>query len=163
MKKIVDIRNESGFGLIHVLAVTLIVSIAILGLFMSIEYARAHANLNYHSRSAMLIAQGYLEEIKYNNRNSGLYSRPIVNSGTETCTLDDSHNPVLHGQVKISTTSGGVPFPESGFQNLNRDEVYIDITWKENPVIGLPNLQNKTHKIRLQENYYWKRSGVSAQ
>jgi len=163
MNKIVDIRNESGFGLIHVLAVTLIVSIAILGLFLSIEYARAHAELNYHSRTAMLIAQSYLEEIKYDNRNAGLYSRPEVNSRTETYTLDNTDIPEIRYQVKISTTSNGIPFPESGFANILRDEVYVDITWKENPVIGLSKLQNITHKIRLQENYYWKRSGVNVQ
>ncbi len=89
MNKIVDIRNESGFGLIHVLAVTLIVSIAILGLFMSIEYARAQADLHYHTRSALLIAQGYLEEIKYNNKSNGIYSRPRVQPGTESVTLEN--------------------------------------------------------------------------
>jgi len=155
MKKIVDIRNESGFGLIHVLAVTLIVSIAILGLFMSIEYARAQADVHYHTRSALLIAQGYLEEIKYNNRSNGIYSRPVVNTRTETTQLENNNGKVINATVTIGSTTDGNPIGLGS--NSNRDEVQITIRWKENPTTSMTSLQNKSHSIMLQEDYYWKR------
>ncbi|MCF7920799.1 MAG: hypothetical protein K9N06_12875, partial [Candidatus Cloacimonetes bacterium] len=78
MNRYVNLSGESGFGLISVLAATIIVSLATLGLFLSIEYARAQADLNYHKRSALLLAQGHLEQVKYNNRNQGTYGRPSL-------------------------------------------------------------------------------------
>jgi len=160
MNKIVDIRNESGFGLIHVLAVTLIVSIAILGLFMSIEYARAHADLNYHTRSALLTAQGYLEEIKYNNRNNGIYSRPKVIPGTESVTLEDYNGKLTTAVVTIETSTGGNPYSVGGLADTYRDEIKVYVRWKENPTSSMTGIQNKSHSIMIQEDYYWKRSNI---
>jgi Tfp pilus assembly protein PilV len=161
MKKTVDIRNESGFGLIHVLAVTLIVSIAILGLFMSIEYARRQADVNYHSRSAMLIAQGYLEEFKYNNRSTGIYSRPNVRTGTETVRLEDYNGKVTTATVTISSSTSGNPYSVSGLPNTYRDEIKVKVSWKEKPTASMSSIQNKQHSVMLKEDYYWKRSQTS--
>jgi len=157
MNKIVDIRNESGFGLIHVLAVTLIVSIAILGLFMSIEYARAQADLHYHTRSALLIAQGYLEEIKYNNKSNGIYSRPRVQPGTESVTLENHNGKKTTAILTIESSIIGNPYSLIGY---NRDYVKIYIRWKENPTSSMNSIQNKSHSIMIQEDYYWKRSSI---
>ncbi|MCF7911880.1 MAG: hypothetical protein K9M99_05095 [Candidatus Cloacimonetes bacterium] len=163
MNKIVDIRNESGFGLIHVLAVTLIVSIATLGLFMSIEYARRQADVNYHTRSALLIAQGYLEEIKYNNRNAGLYSRPVVQTRTETARLEDNNGKVTTGTVKISSSITGNATSVPGLFGSFSDYVEVKITWKEKPTASMASNQNKEHSILLREDYYWKKRGANVQ
>ncbi len=158
MKKIVDIRNESGFGLIHVLAVTLIVSIALLGLFMSIEFARGQADANYHTRRALLLAQGYLEDIKYNNRNGGVYSRPTIGVLTETKSIDSNKGRNVTATVTVTSSTTGNP--NSVGLNRYRDEVYVTVSWKEKPTVDMTGSQNKTHSIMLQEDYYWKRRGV---
>ncbi len=158
MKKIVDIRNESGFGLIHVLAVTLIVSIALLGLFMSIEFARGQADANYHTRSALLLAQGYLEEIKYNNRNNGVYTRPTVGTLTTTKTIDSNKGRSVIATITVTSSTTSNAF--SVGLNRYRDGAYVTVSWKEKPTVDMTNSQNRTRSIMMQEDYYWKRSGV---
>ena len=163
MKKIVVIRNESGFGLIQVLAMTLIVSIALLGLFISIEYAKSHAIENYHTRRALLLAQGYIEEVKYNNRNSGTSSYPHVIPVIERVTLDEQNGEVLDCEVRLSTTAGGIPHPEPGYLNTYYDLVTVEVTWKENPIVGSAEHLNRERQVKIEEYYYWKRSGVIVQ
>jgi Tfp pilus assembly protein PilV len=163
MNKIVDIRNESGFGLIHVLAVTLIVSIALLGLFMSIEYAKAQADVNYHTRAALLLGQGYIEEIKYNNRNMGSYSRPSINHFTEVLVLDDNKGRSILATVTVTGSTGGNPYSVPSLLSTFRDEARVTVSWQEKPSANLGSAQNKTHSVYLREDYYWKRSGVDVQ
>jgi Tfp pilus assembly protein PilV len=162
MKIFVDIRNESGFGLIHVLAVTLIVSIALLGLFMTIQYARAQADLNYHTRSALLIGQGYLEEIKYDNRNTGVYSRPTVRTMTDYRTIDQHNGRTLTATVMVTSSTSGNPEQADGLLNTFRDNASVKVTWKENPTANMNTSSNKTHTVLLREDYYWKRSNLNA-
>lgn len=161
MKKSFSIRDESGFGLIHVLALMLIVSLSLLGMFMSIEYARAQSNANYHTRRALLIAQGYIEEIKYDNRNLGTTSYPRVISRTENCTIDSWGYETLDGEVVISTTAGGIPNQvPGGYLNTYYDKVIVDVIWEENPIANLAHYMNPQRQVRIQEDYYWERSGV---
>ncbi|MDP8220284.1 MAG: hypothetical protein P9X26_02990 [Candidatus Stygibacter frigidus] len=163
MRKIVDIRNESGFGLISVLAMMLIVSIALLGLFISIEYAKYHVIENYHTRRALLLAQGYIEKVKYDNRNIGLTSYPHVTPLIENVTLDELKGDVLDCEVRVSTTAGGIPNLEPGYLNIYYDVVTVEVIWKENPIVGSAEHLNRERKVKIEEYYYWKRSGVIVQ
>jgi len=160
MKKVVDIRNESGFGLISVLAMMLIVSVAILGLFMSIEYARAQADLNYHQRSALLIAQGYLDKIKCDNRNVGTNARPMISSRTESVTLENNNGKVTRASVIVESSTNGNPYSVSGLANIYQDEIKVTVRWKEKPTSSMTSIQNKSHSIMIKEDYYWKRSNL---
>jgi type II secretory pathway pseudopilin PulG len=161
MKKLVNLTNESGFGLIHVLAVTMIVSIATLGLFMSIEYAKAQADMNYHSRRALLMAQGQLEKIKYENRNLGTYGRPSIVPYSTTINLDDDNSRYVTATLTISSTTGGNPEAVTGLRDTFRDEVYVDITWQEKKTADPGMASPEEQRIHLQEDYYWKLSTVS--
>ena len=161
MKKLVDLTNESGFGLIQVLAVTMIVSIATLGLFMSIEYAKAQADLNYHTRRALLVAQGHLEKIKYDNRNLGTYGRPSIAPYTTTVNLDDDNFRNLTATLMISSTTSGNPEAVTGLRQTFRDEVYVDVTWREKKTADPGMASSEQQRIHLQEDYYWKMSSVS--
>mgnify|MGYP000162102462 CR=1 FL=1 len=160
MKKLLDLKSESGFGLIQVLAVTMIVSIATLGLFMSIEYAKAQADLNYHKRSALLIAQGHLEKIKYDNRNLGTYGRPSIAPYTTTINLDDDNLRNVTATLRISSTTGGNPEAVTGLRETFRDEVYVDVTWREKKTADPGMASSEEQRIHLQEDYYWKLSSV---
>ena len=161
MKKLVDLTNESGFGLIHVLAVTMIVSIATLGLFMSIEYAKAQADLNYHTRSALLTAQGHLEKIKYDNRNLGTYGRPMITPYVTTVILDDDNFRNLTATIEVTSSTGGNPYAVTGLLETFRDEVHVEISWQEKKTADPGMASSKIQRIHLREDYYWKRSSVS--
>ena len=161
MKILVEIRNESGFGLIHVLAVTLIVSIAVLGLFISVEYARSQADKNCHTRRALLLGQGYLEEIKYDHRNYGLYKRPQISSQLVSHKLDSRSGNNINATVNVSSSVGGNPESVTGLLRTFKDQARVKVVWKERPTTNMTDVSNKECSVYLVEDYYWKRSGVS--
>lgn len=162
MKKLVNLSSESGFGLIHVLAVTMIVSIAVLGLFISIEYARRQADVNYHTRRALLLAQGHIEQIKYNNRNLGSYGRPSLPQYTSTEDLEDDNLRNIMATVNVTSSTGGNPYSEqNGLLQVYRDELWVEVTWQEKETADLGGELPRTYSVKLREDYYWKRSVVN--
>jgi Tfp pilus assembly protein PilV len=161
MKKLVDLSQESGFGLISVLAATMIASVAILGLFMSIEYAKSQADLNYHTRSALLIAQGQLELIKYNNRNSGTYGRPVAANITTSENLDDFNGRNVLATLTLTSTIGGNPETVEQLRDTKKDMVWVEMSWREKKTADPGASTPDAHHILVQEDYYWKLSQVT--
>ena len=153
-----NLDSEKGFGLIHVLASLLIVTVALVGLFISINFARNRANENYHFRSALLIASGKMEFVKYVNRDMkspdisnlpAVFYAPVV--------LDERDNqPPLTATVSINKTfivdkSSIDVAPYVGY-----DSVIIQLTWKEPSSSLIPSQASQVRTVTLREDYYWK-------
>jgi hypothetical protein len=127
---------------------------------MSIQYARAQSDLNYHKRRALLYAQGVLEEIKCDNRNLGTYGRPFIASSTSTYNLDNSEREVI-ATVEVTSSTGGNPYAVNGLLQTFRDEVFVTVSWREKKTADLGVSVPSRQSITLQENYFWKQSQVN--
>jgi len=58
-------KSESGFSMVESILALAIVSIAIVGLFISTVFSRSRAIQNYHYRSALLIGAGVADSLKF--------------------------------------------------------------------------------------------------
>jgi len=147
--------SEKGFGLIHVLATLLIVSVALIGLFISISFARNRVNENYHFRSALLAASSKMEFVKYVNRDMkspdisdlpAVFFTPVV--------LDERDNqPPLTATVSINKTFH-VDIDVAPY--VGYDTVIIQLTWKEPNSSLIPLQASQIRTVTLREDYYWK-------
>jgi len=150
-----NLDSEKGFGLIHVLATLLIVSVALVGLFISINFARNRANENYHFRSALLIASGKMEFVKFVNRD--LKSPDISNSPAVFYTpvvLDERDNqPALTATVSINKTFH-IDIDVAPY--VGYDSVIIQLTWKEPSPSLIPLQASQIRTVTLREDYHWR-------
>ncbi|MBN1326317.1 MAG: hypothetical protein JW996_00030 [Candidatus Cloacimonetes bacterium] len=150
------IKSERGFGLIHVLGMLIIVTVAIVGLFISTNYARYKANENYHYRSALLVAAEKMEIIKcYNRLNDqtlDVNSIPVLYQN-QTAVLDSRE-----GKEVIAT----IPYPPRVIMNqgditvapyVRYDSVIIEVIWTEPTDFFIPSA---TKRIELREDYFRK-------
>jgi len=150
-----NLDSEKGFGLIHVLASLLIVTVALVGLFISINFARNRANENYHFRSALLIASGKMEFVKYVNRDMkspdiselpAVFYAPVV--------LDERDDqPALAATVSINKTFH-VDIDVAPYVGF--DTVIIELTWKEPTSLLLTTQASQIKTVTLREDYHWK-------
>ena len=151
LKKI--LTSNRGFGLIQTVASLVIVTIAVVGLFITTFYARYKANENYHYRSALLAAAEKIEWVKYKNQgNQG----PVDIEFPEfylhtTVTLDYREGRVLTGQiqyppsVRLNNPDLAVS-PDAVF-----DTVIIKVTWTEPSDFFIPA---RKKKVELREDYF---------
>lgn len=149
--------SEDGFGLIQVLAVLVIVTIAISGLFITTMYARSKSIENYHYRAALLYASSKIELIKYYNRyNKG----KVIFTGIEgvstipsSFVLDkrDGKEPLM---AKIRLISPIFQTDIAVEPHAVYDIIKIEITWKEGGLSFLSSNQNITRTLMLREDYF---------
>jgi len=147
--------SEKGFGLIHVLATLLIVSVALIGLFISISFARNRVNENYHFRSALLAASSKMEYVKFVNRDlkspniselPAVFYTPVV--------LDERDNqPPLTATVSINKTFH-VDIDVAPY--VGYDIVIIQLTWKEPSSFIIIPQSNQIRTVTLREDYHWR-------
>jgi len=151
MFKILD--SEKGFGIIHVIAVLLITTIAMAALWISTMYTRAKANENYHYRSAILQAAERLELLKFYNLNKngaefitgpGIYDEIILDKR-------DGHPLRAYITISKNTHPELAIAPYAGY-----DEVQVKLTWDEPRWIeGSSHFsQNNRKTVILREDYY---------
>jgi hypothetical protein len=134
--------SEDGFGLIQVLAVLVIVTIAISGLFITTMYARSKSIENYHYRAALLYASSKIELIKYYNRyNKG----KVIFTGIEGVST-------IPSSFVLDKRDGKEPLIAK--IRLVYDIIKIEITWKEGGLSFLSSNQNITRTLMLREDYF---------
>ncbi|KQC07515.1 MAG: hypothetical protein APR54_00890 [Candidatus Cloacimonas sp. SDB] len=147
------LASEKGFGLVHVLAALIIVTVSVAGLFIASVVARSKAVENYHYRSALLVASAKMELIRYHNRNLGnnyVNVNNIINLYDEV--VIDEHN---NNKVIVSIPS---PYPlvdtYTDIQvspNVMYDRVRLRVKWTEPQMLFMPM---KTKYITLYEDYF---------
>lgn len=126
------LKSEKGFGLLHVLAALVIVSVAIAGLFISIYYARSKAIESYHYRKTLLACAGKMELIKYynpdNNSIASFSNIPELYNSVEL-----ENNQYYHLDATVTPT-----YPRRDFQSditvapyVVYDRIVLRMQWKE--------------------------------
>jgi len=140
--------NDSGFTLVELLASSLIVLIAIIGLFVGIQFTENQVFRNYRIRRAILLNSARLE---YQNFLKQKYS---------TFLIDDQRMPIYKSSYSLDVLANSRKL-DASFDteihvsdyavNLNfYDKTRITVTckWKE------PSRGNKEQKVILMEDYY---------
>ena len=147
--------SEKGFGLIHVLASLLIVSVALIGLFISISFARNRVHENYHFRSALLAASSKMEYVKFTNRDLNspdISSLPAV-FFTPVVLDERDDQPPLTATVSIKKTFH-VDIDVAPY--VGYDSVIIQLTWKEPTNFLLTSQTSQIRTVTLREDYHWR-------
>lgn len=145
--------SEKGFGLVHVLAALIVVTISVGGLFLASVTARVKAVENYHYRSALLVAAGKMELIKFRNKDIG-------NSSVNVNNIPQIFNEVVIDQKDDQriTVSVVPPYPfvetKSDIQvapYVVYERVKLRVKWTEPQMMFMPN---RTRYITLYEDYF---------
>jgi Tfp pilus assembly protein PilV len=71
---IARLHNERGTTILETLATTIIISVAMIGLYIGIMYADKQVQRNYHDRIATLLASGELDWQAYYKKNYKQFS-----------------------------------------------------------------------------------------
>lgn len=135
--------KDSGFTIIELLVVFMIVSVAIVALFVGIQFAEKHIYKNYHNRQALLIASAELEYQYYRKTIYGAFSDEASAYG-DTVILDDSPQNRIEARISQSRVS----IVSEDIYQLPQTIVTVEVSWKE------PADDNKTRTVRLIEDYY---------
>jgi hypothetical protein len=147
------LTSNRGFGLIQTVASLIIVTIAVVGLFITSFYARYKANENYHYRSALLAAAEKIDWVKYKNlgnQQAVITDFPQFYQRT-TVVLDDYDGRNLLGQVKYPPTVR-LNNPDLAVSPYAvYDTVVIKVTWTEPGDFFIPA---RTKKVELREDYF---------
>lgn len=145
--------SEKGFGLVHVLAALIIVSISVGGLFIATVTARVKAVENYHYRAALLVAAGKMELLKFHNKDIGNGHVQVHNTPAiyDEVVIDEKDNQ----RIIVSVVS---PYP---YVDTNSDiqvapyavyeRVKLRIKWVEPQMMFMPK---RTKYITLYEDYF---------
>ncbi|MBN2461728.1 MAG: hypothetical protein JXB60_08970 [Candidatus Cloacimonetes bacterium] len=145
------LKSQQGFGLIQTLGVLIIVTIAVVGLFISSVYARYRANENYHYRAALLAAAGKMELIKYYNR--GKIEPPNISFSelylNNTVVLDERGGIPITGHFSYKRKNDKVDLAIANYVVYN--EVIVTVTWKEPRDVFIPE---KEKILELREDYF---------
>jgi len=152
---ITALSSEKGFGLVHVLAALIIVTVSVAGLFIATVTAKAKASENYHYRSALLVAAGKMELIKYANRDR--VSDPVnihnISGLLNEVVIDEMDNI----RIIVSIPS---PYPYTETQSdiqvapyVMYDRVKLRVKWTEPQLMFRPK---KSRYITLYEDYFRK-------
>ncbi len=150
--------KDSGFTLIELLVVFIIVLVAIVALYVGIQFAEKQVTRNYHSRRALLIASGtldyqfYLKKKKLGDfdlsQTGGLGGALI--DGPSLYPSNDSRN--LQGSITATIKSDELTslssFEIDGTDRLKKTVITVVVEWKE------PASENKTKFVRMVEDYY---------
>ncbi len=139
--------------MIQTLASLVIVTIAVVGLFITSYYARYRANENYHYRSALLAAAEKIDWVKYKNLGSNNAVKTDFHQFYQrtTVVLDDRNGKVLEGHIKYPPTVK-LNNPDLAVSYLAvYDTVIITVTWTE-PSDFL--IQPRKRKVELREDYF---------
>lgn len=146
------LRSEKGFGLLHVLAALIMVSVAIAGMFVSIYFAKSKANENYHYRKTLLAAAGKMDLIRYYNPdNNNVASFNNINGLYNDVILEDTkYNDLV---AKITPT-----YPRRELQSdiavapyVVYDKITLRMEWKENYGMFWPSV---TKYVTLREDKF---------
>ena len=147
------IWSEKGFGIIHVIAVLFITTLAISALWISTMFARSKANENYHYRAAILQAAERLELLKFYNLNKNGVEFTTGNGVNDAVVLDKRDGHQLWGTLTITKTTHSelAIAPYAGY-----DQLEAKITWEEPDIIeGFGNMGiSNVKSIILREDYY---------
>jgi len=147
------LKSEKGFGLIHVLAVLIIVSISITGLVFSSAYARYKAVENYHYRAALLACAEKMEYIKFFNRGQGkipTFDQSLYTNNTVI--LDDEDGKSVKGTFNYHRS--GAVIDNSIAYYVEYYVVTVTLKWEEPSMMFFPP---KQRQISLREDYFRRR------
>lgn len=140
--------NDSGFTLIELLVSSAIVLIAIIGLFVGIQFTENQLFKNYRTRKAILLASARLE---YNNFYLQKYggflasddSMPVYGDNFTLQKTSNGNNVYISFNTEITVEDYSV--------NLNfydRRRLVVTGTWND------PGRDGKLRQVRLMEDYY---------
>ncbi|MCK9330715.1 MAG: hypothetical protein PHY08_01530 [Candidatus Cloacimonetes bacterium] len=148
--------NNRGFALAETIAATAILSFALVGIMMMVEYARVRAVVNYHDRYVLLRTNGELQKIKYQHfvhNNFGLLN-PVEFTIPQNTKRDRGPEvPVkINFQVNFATDL-----------DVGLDVGYNSVTaiaqWQEyKPLFVDKRTKAQKRYIQLREDYYILRS-----
>ncbi len=141
--------DDSGFTIIELILSSLIVIIAIVGLFVGVQFTEKQVFRNQRIRKAVLLSSGILE---YQNFVKQKYSTfqyngddvPFYKSGRDFYKLDSGRNLKIFFETSI-------PNPEDysfNMQTYLRTRITVQASWDE------PSRKNKRQRIRIMEDYY---------
>ncbi len=152
--------NEKGMTLVEVIVMAIIVSVAMLGLHISILYAETQMVRNYHERKAYLLASGQLElcQQKMNNQNIDRNIRPLYTKasglGYENWVDNDIYI-VKEGEKRIIptvTASYRTYIDMCNGTALQYVQVTATVSWMD-PTYKSGTAE-RTKSIKMQEDFY---------
>ncbi len=144
------LNNQKGFGLIEALVALVISSIAMVGLFIGSNYARAKAVENYHYRVSLLKASEVMENIKHHNRrNDGV---PEIMRYNPDFVLDERKGKKL--MARISVTKENLP-DLSISMNTRYTIVTVTINWEESFKLKSNSQSGIKRSISIREDYFY--------
>ncbi|MCD4819375.1 MAG: prepilin-type N-terminal cleavage/methylation domain-containing protein [Candidatus Cloacimonetes bacterium] len=146
------LSNQKGFGLIEALVALVISSIAMVGLFLGSNYAKAKAVENYHYRRALLKASEIMENIKHNNRHSKL--EPILGNYSQNFVLDERNGNKLMADVSVSKNNT-TDFSIS--TSTSYSTIIVSIDWEESFKLKPNSLEGIERSISIREDYFFNR------
>ncbi|MEA1973906.1 MAG: hypothetical protein U9N34_11535 [Candidatus Cloacimonadota bacterium] len=144
--------NEKGFGLVTVLVVILLASIALASMFVATIYAKYKVQEDYHYRKALLVLQSRMEHIKFTNDRYGAQVYPSFVTNPTTVHLDQfSDGSPLVGYIQPSKRR----FADIQVgHHIWYDVVTLTLTWEE-PYIWGNTEMTKQKSVMLREDYYY--------
>jgi len=150
-------KTNSGFALVETIAATTILTFALAGLMVMVQYARARTEINYHDRYVTLRTDGELQKIRsqyslYGNLGS------LQQISFKIPQLDEN---ALNAGKQITVT---VTFTIDDQQDMSigSNIRYTAITalaeWKEHQPLFARQDRTDTRYIQLREDYYYERT-----
>ncbi len=155
-----NIMNNKGVTLVEVIVMAIIVSVAMLGLHISLLYAETQMVRNYHERKAYLLASGQLElcQQKMNNQNVDQNVRSIylMASGLGYQNWDDDDIYIVdNGEQQIIPTvktSYKTGIDQCNGTALQFVQVTATVKWTD-PTYKY-GAAERTKTIKMQEDFY---------
>ncbi|HHE38308.1 MAG TPA: hypothetical protein ENL20_07020 [Candidatus Cloacimonetes bacterium] len=149
-----QITSERGFGLVHVIAALMIVTVALVGIFISTFYAQKKATENYHYRAALLIAADRMEQIKFHNKyNEGEVFVNIAGISGQVI-LDERDGNPLWAQVMSPSKTTHSDLEIAPY--VVYDKVTITVRWQEASSSFFNPHTTEQKEVVLREDYYRK-------
>jgi len=141
--------NNKGFGLITVLVVILLASVALASMFVATVYAKYKVQENYHRRKALLVAHGKMDYCKYLNQKYHVY--PTFNMSTFVLDkLGDGTE--IRAEIWPTRTSH-TDIVVSAYTWF--DKITYTVNWNEPFVWGIDTMAKK-NSVRIREDFYYK-------
>ncbi|MBI9030605.1 hypothetical protein JEZ13_01185 [bacterium] len=141
--------DDSGFTIIELILSSLIVLIAIVGLFVGVQFTEKQVFKNQRIRKAVLLSSGILEyqnfvQQKYSTFQYNGDDVPFYKSGRDFYKLDNGRNLKIYFDTSI-------PNPvEYNFntETYRRTRITVQASWNE------PSKNNERQIVKMVEDYY---------
>ena len=145
--------NQKGFGIIEALTAIVISGIAMLGLFVGSNYAKAKAVENYHYRVALLRASEVMENIRHHNRFNK--QDPVIGSYNNSYVLDERNGDRLIARVTVKKEKDKDMLNEYIGPHTHYTTIIVTLNWEEAYKLRPSSNDGIERSIAIREDYFY--------